>query len=193
LSRGSRRRPIIDEWIEITMKRVEQGLERFIFASRWIMAPFYVGLVVCLALLMLKFIQELLHMIPGVFAAKDSEVILAVLTLVDLSLAGNLLLMVIFAGYENFVSKIDTADSEDRPEWMGKVDFSGLKLKLIASIVAISGIHLLKSFMNIDKVDKTDLAWLVGVHMAFVVSGVLLAFMDYLVETSHAKNKGKYS
>ncbi len=175
------------------MKRVEQGLERFIFASRWIMAPFYVGLVVCLALLMLKFIQELLHMIPGVFAAKDSEVILAVLTLVDLSLAGNLLLMVIFAGYENFVSKIDTADSEDRPEWMGKVDFSGLKLKLIASIVAISGIHLLKSFMNIDKVDKTDLAWLVGVHMAFVVSGVLLAFMDYLVETSHAKNKGKYS
>ena len=157
------------------------------------MAPFYVGLVVCLALLMLKFIQELLHMIPGVFAAKDSEVILAVLTLVDLSLAGNLLLMVIFAGYENFVSKIDTADSEDRPEWMGKVDFSGLKLKLIASIVAISGIHLLKSFMNIDKVDKTDLAWLVGVHMAFVVSGVLLAFMDYLVETSHAKNKGKYS
>jgi len=173
------------------MKRVERGLERFIFASRWIMAPFYVGLVVCLALLMLKFIQELLHMIPGVFAAKDSEVILAVLTLVDLSLAGNLLLMVIFAGYENFVSKIDTADSEDRPEWMGKVDFSGLKLKLIASIVAISGIHLLKSFMNIEKVDKTDLAWLVGVHMAFVVSGVLLALMDYLVETSHAKNKAK--
>lgn len=174
------------------MQRVERGLERFIFASRWIMAPFYVGLVVCLALLMLKFIQELLHMIPGVFAAKDSEVILAVLTLVDLSLAGNLLLMVIFAGYENFVSKIDTADSEDRPEWMGKVDFSGLKLKLIASIVAISGIHLLKSFMNIEKVDKTELAWLVGVHMAFVVSGVLLAFMDYLVESSHAKNKAKH-
>jgi uncharacterized protein (TIGR00645 family) len=172
------------------MKQVEQALERFIFGSRWIMAPFYVGLVVCLGLLMLKFLQELLHMIPGVFEAKDSEVILAVLTLVDLSLAGNLLLMVIFAGYENFVSKIDTADSEDRPEWMGKVDFSGLKLKLIASIVAISGIHLLKSFMNIDKVDKTELAWLVGVHMTFVVSGVLLALMDYLVETSHAKNKG---
>ncbi len=173
------------------MQRVERGLERFIFASRWIMAPFYLGLVVCLVMLMLKFLQELLHMIPGVFAATDSEVILAVLTLVDLSLAGNLLLMVIFAGYENFVSKIDTADSEDRPEWMGKVDFSGLKLKLIASIVAISGIHLLKSFMNIEKVDKTELAWLVGVHMAFVVSGVLLAFMDYLVEVSASKNKRK--
>jgi uncharacterized protein (TIGR00645 family) len=188
---GQISRPILDERIQITMQRVERGLERFIFASRWIMAPFYLGLVVCLVMLMLKFLQELLHMIPGVFAATDSEVILAVLTLVDLSLAGNLLLMVIFAGYENFVSKIDTADSEDRPEWMGKVDFSGLKLKLIASIVAISGIHLLKSFMNIEKVDKTELAWLVGVHMAFVVSGVLLAFMDYLVEVSASKNKRK--
>jgi uncharacterized protein (TIGR00645 family) len=174
----------------ITMKRIEQGLERFIFGSRWIMAPFYVGLVFSLFLLMMKFIQELLHIVPTIFTAKDSEIILAVLTLVDLSLAGNLLLMVIFAGYENFVSKIDTADSEDRPEWMGKVDFSGLKLKLIASIVAISGIHLLKSFMNIEAVDKNELAWLVGVHMAFVVSGVLLALMDYLVSLSHAKSQG---
>ncbi len=175
-------------WKWTTMKRIEQGLEKFIFASRWIMAPFYVGLVISLFLLMLKFIQELLHIIPSIFVVKDSEIILAVLTLVDLSLAGNLLLMVIFAGYENFVSKIDTADSEDRPEWMGKVDFSGLKLKLIASIVAISGIHLLKSFMNVEEVDKTQLAWLVGIHMAFVVSGVLLALMDYLVGLSHARS-----
>jgi uncharacterized protein (TIGR00645 family) len=166
-------------------KRVEHGLERFIFSSRWLMAPFYVGLIASLVLLLVKFVQELLHIIPNILSLKESEVILAVLTLVDLSLAGNLLLMVIFAGYENFVSKIDTGDSEDRPEWMGKVDFSGLKLKLVASIVAISGIHLLKSFMNIHQVPKDDLAWLVGIHMAFVVSGVLLALMDKLIADSH--------
>jgi uncharacterized protein (TIGR00645 family) len=166
-------------------KRVEHGLERFIFSSRWLMAPFYVGLIGALALLLIKFVQELLHIVPNILTLKDTEVILAVLTLVDLSLAGNLLLMVIFAGYENFVSKIDTGDSEDRPEWMGKVDFSGLKLKLVASIVAISGIHLLKTFMNIDQVNKEDLISLVGVHMAFVVSGVLLALMDKLSAQSH--------
>jgi uncharacterized protein (TIGR00645 family) len=161
-------------------KRIEHGLERFIFASRWLMAPFYLGLVVSLVLLLIKFTQELLKFIPNILIAKESEVILAMLTLIDLSLAGNLLLMVIFSGYENFVSKIDTGDHEDRPSWMGKVDFSGLKMKLIASIVAISGIHLLKSFMNINNVSKEDLFWLVAVHMTFVVSGVLLALMDKL-------------
>lgn len=161
-------------------KAVEHRLEQLIFSSRWLMAPFYLGLIVSLALLLVKFVQELIHILPNILALKDTEVILAVLTLVDLSLAGNLLLMVIFAGYENFVSKIDTGDSEDRPEWMGKVDFSGLKLKLVASIVAISGIHLLKTFMNVHQVNKEDLGWQVGIHMAFVVSGVLLAYMDKL-------------
>ncbi|GFZ92574.1 TIGR00645 family protein [Elstera cyanobacteriorum] len=165
-------------------KAVEHRLEQLIFSSRWLMAPFYLGLIVSLALLLVKFVQELIHILPNILALKDTEVILAVLTLVDLSLAGNLLLMVIFAGYENFVSKIDTGDSEDRPEWMGKVDFSGLKLKLVASIVAISGIHLLKTFMNVHQVNKEDLGWQVGIHMAFVVSGVLLAYMDKLAHAA---------
>jgi uncharacterized protein (TIGR00645 family) len=167
---------------------MERSLERFIFASRWLMAPFYVGLVAALFALMVKFLQELVHLLPLVLELKDSQVILAVLTLVDLSLAGNLLLMVIFSGYENFVSKIDVGDHKDRPEWMGKVDFGGLKLKLIASIVAISGIHLLKSFMDIANVDKADLMWLVAVHMAFVVSGVMLALMDWVVSKAAAKH-----
>jgi uncharacterized protein (TIGR00645 family) len=167
---------------------MERSLERFIFASRWLMAPFYVGLVAALFALMVKFLQELVHLLPLVLELKDSQVILAVLTLVDLSLAGNLLLMVIFSGYENFVSKIDVGEHKDRPEWMGKVDFGGLKLKLIASIVAISGIHLLKSFMDIDNVDKADLMWLVVVHMAFVVSGVMLALMDWIVSKASAKH-----
>ena len=145
------------------------------------MAPFYLGLSAMLALLMVKFIQELIHIIPGVLAAKDTEIILAALTLIDLSLAGNLILMVVFSGYENFVSKMDVSDHEDKPDWMGKVDFSGLKLKLIASIVAISGIHLLKAFMNVAQVPRDDLMWLVILHMTFVTSGVLLALMDLLV------------
>ena len=161
---------------------IERAMERGIFASRWLMAPFYLGLVVSLLLLMLKFMQELVKFIPQVMSLKDTEVILGVLTLIDLSLCGNLLLMVIFSGYENFVSKMDVGEHRDRPEWMGRVDFSGLKLKLIASIVAISGIHLLKSFMNIHSVTKEDLFWLVTIHMAFVLSGVLLALMDWITE-----------
>ena len=163
----------------------ERAIEKTIFASRWIMAPFYLGLSAMLAVLMIKFVQELIHVVPGVLEAKETEIILASLTLIDLSLAGNLILMVVFSGYENFVSKIDVHDHEDRPDWMGKVDFSGLKLKLIASIVAISGIHLLKSFMNIEHMNKDDLMWLIILHMAFVLSGVLLAFMDWL--TARAK------
>jgi uncharacterized protein (TIGR00645 family) len=163
------------------MKRLEFILEGLIFNSRWLMAPFYLGLVVSLFLLMVKFLQELWHVAPHVTTLEESEVILAVLTLIDLSLAGNLLLMVIFSGYENFVSKIDVGDHEDKPEWMGKVDFSGLKVKLIASIVAISGIHLLKSFMSIQHVDKESLFWLIIVHVTFVGSGLFFAVMDYIV------------
>ncbi|MBF0093016.1 MAG: TIGR00645 family protein [Alphaproteobacteria bacterium] len=161
---------------------MERVLEKLIFRSRWLMAPFYLGLVGALLLLLVKFSQEFIHIVPHVLEMNENQMILAVLSLIDMSLAGNLLLMVIFAGYENFVSKIDTGDSEDRPEWMGKVDFSGLKLKLIASIVAISGIHLLKAFMNVDVQNKENLAWMLAIHMAFVVSGVLLAVMDRIVE-----------
>jgi len=134
-----------------------------------------------------KFMQELAHVAPAVSTMSESAVILAILTLIDLSLAGNLSLMVIFAGYENFVSKIDTGDHEDRPDWMGKVDFSGLKLKLIASIVAISGIQLLRTFMDVQNTSDRDLQWMLLIHITFVVSGVLLALMDKLVASAHAK------
>jgi uncharacterized protein (TIGR00645 family) len=171
------------------MKKFERTLEHMIFGSRWLLAPFYFGLVGSLAILLVKFVQEFFHLLPRILTMSESEVILAILTLVDVSLAGNLLLMVVFAGYENFVSKIDTAGHEDRPDWMGKVDYSGLKLKLIASIVAISAIQLLKSFMNIGQQTTEELAWMVGIHLTFVVSGVLLAWMDRIhgevAETGH--------
>ena len=171
--------------VEDGLKRFESPLERIICGARWLMAPFYLGLIGSLAVLMFKFIQELFHFFPLVVSADESQVILWVLTLIDLSLAGNLVLMVIFSGYENFVSKIDVASHKDRPDWMGTVDFSGLKLKLIASIVAISGIHLLKSFMSIEEMDKGNLMWLLILHGTFVLSGVFLALMDYITEKSH--------
>ncbi len=158
--------------------RIEKALEEGIFLSRWLLAPFYIGLIGGLALLLVKFAQAFLHMVQTIFTSTESEAILEVLALVDLSLAANLVLMVIFAGYENFVSKIDTRDHPDRPDWMGKVDYSGLKLKLLASIVAISAIQLLRAFIDVKEYTDSQLAWLVGIHLTFVVSGVLLAWMD---------------
>ena len=139
---------------------LETAFERLLFQSRWLMAPFYVGLVLALAMLLVVFCKELIYYLPKVFSLDagltSNDAILAVLTLVDLSLAGNLLLIVMFSGYENFVSKLDLDGETDRPPWMGTVDFSGLKMKLIASIVAISGIQLLKFFMNFSEGGEID-------------------------------------
>ncbi|MBI3575889.1 MAG: TIGR00645 family protein [Gammaproteobacteria bacterium] len=170
------------------MKRIEHALEVVIFNSRWLLAPFYIGLVVGILMLLVKFLQEFLHILPHIFDSSESEVILAILTLVDMSLVANLLIIIIFSGYENFVSKIDTGGHEDRPEWMGKVDFSGLKVKLIASIVAISAIELLKAFVNVSAYTTEQLSWKVGIHAVLISSGVLFALMDKIAEgTAHGK------
>ena len=174
---------------------LESTLEGGLFASRWLMAPFYVGLLAAVVALMVVFFQDIAHEFPLLWSTDhgmggDSAIMLA-LTLIDLSLAANLVIIVIFSGYENFVSKFDMGDHKDRPEWMGTVDFSGLKLKLVASIVAISGIALLKAFLDLGSDtdmtpnDEKQLMWKVIVHLTFVVSGVLLAFMDWL--TGHQK------
>ena len=130
------------------MKKVEGLLEKTIFASRWILAPFYLGLSLSLLVLLYEFIHEIIDFIKIVHSTDIAGVLLFILSLVDISLAGNLLIIVIFSGYENFVSKIDVKNHEDKPDWMGTVDFTDLKIKLISSIVAISGIHLLKIFMK---------------------------------------------
>jgi uncharacterized protein (TIGR00645 family) len=166
------------------MQRVERLLERFIFASRWLLAPFYVGLVGAIALLLFKFVKEFINLLPVVVTGEGTQVIVGVLTLVDVALVANLLIIIVFAGYENFVSKIDTGDHVDRPDWMGHVSFSDLKIKVIGSIVAISGIELLKAFVNIEAYTNDQLAWKVGLHMTFVVSGVLFAVMDRLTKST---------
>lgn len=162
------------------MKRIENVLESFMFNSRWLLAPFYIGLVLALALLLVKFVKEFVKFVPVVFTGDASDVIIGVLTLIDVVMIANLLLIIVFAGYENFVSKIGVDNHEDKPEWMGHVGFSDLKMKLIGSIVAISGIELLKAFMHTAVVPREELAWKVGLHMTFVVSGVLFAVMDRL-------------
>jgi len=162
-------------------KHIEKNLEQLIFASRWLLAPVYIALCVSLITITVKVIQEMVHEILLILSMEVSEVLVFVLHVLDLALVGNLVLMIIFAGYENFVSKIESArQSEDKPSWMGKVDFSGMKLKLVASIVAISGINLLEAFLEPKSYSEDELMWMVILHVVFVISGVLLAFMDYI-------------
>jgi len=181
------------------MKAIESFLETLMFNSRWLLAPFYLGLVAGIVILLIKFGQEFFHIASHAMTGTESDVILAILTLVDMSLVANLLIIIIFSGYENFVSKIDTANHEDRPDWMGKVDFSGLKIKVIASIVAISAIELLKVFVDVGvgpemanahkealtwtNADKA-IVWKVVIHVLLVLSGVLFAMMDKIAEST---------
>ncbi len=163
---------------------LERALEGILFRSRWLMAPFYLGLVVALVVLLFKFGRELLHFVSIALSATESDIILGILALVDLTLTGNLVLIVIFSGYENFVSKIDPAGHPDWPEWMTKVDFAGLKQKLLASIVAISAIQLLKAFMNLTPdANQTTLMWLVIIHVVFVGSSLVLAWSDKISDS----------
>ncbi|WP_296578091.1 TIGR00645 family protein [Xanthobacter sp.] len=166
---------------------LERVIEGILFRSRWILAPFYVGLVVGMLVLLFKFGHELLHFVLHAVAATESDIILGILALVDLTLTCNLVVIVIFSGYENFVSKIDPNGHPDWPDWMTRVDFTGLKQKLLASIVAISAIQLLKAFMNLDKgtMSENTLMWLVIIHVVFVGSSLVLAWSDSLSNNKH--------
>ncbi len=168
------------------MKRIESTLEHALFASRWLMAPVYLGLVLAMVLLLFKFGKEVLHLFANIATATGSDMIIGVLSLVDISLIMSLLIIIMFSGYENFVSKMEDLHSHaDRPEWMGHIGFTDLKIKLIGSIVAISGIELLKAFMNVGNLSDRHLAWMVGIHLTFVVSGLLYALMDRLQGKGH--------
>jgi uncharacterized protein (TIGR00645 family) len=171
------------------MKRIEHGLETFIFSSRWLLAPFYLGLVLAIGLLLVKFVKSFIAALPAVFEGSSGDALIAILSLVDITLVANLLLIIIFAGYENFISKIDTGDHEDRPDWMGHVSFSDLKLKLIGSVVAISGIELLKYFVNVQHATDHELKWVVIIHLTLVFSGVMFALMDRIAGGNHGAKK----
>ncbi|WP_020396799.1 TIGR00645 family protein [Thiolinea disciformis] len=161
------------------MKKIEQAFEHLLFASRWLMAPVYLALIVTLIIMMIKAIKQLFGLMATMMSADGQEIIVGVLSIVDVSLIMNLLIIIIFSGYENFVSKMeDLHEHADRPDWMGHIGFTDLKLKLIGSIVAISGVELLKVFMHVNSATDRELAWMVGIHLTFVISGVLYAWMD---------------
>jgi uncharacterized protein (TIGR00645 family) len=162
---------------------LEGIIEKVIFASRWMLAPLYLGLALALIPILFRFFDAFWHMITNLTDLTTGEVTLEVLELLDTVLLANLIIIVLFAGYENFVSKIKIAEgAEDRPHWMGHVDYSGLKIKLIGSLVAISVIELLKDFMQEGPFDAKREGWRIGIHMTFVVSGVLFALMDMMAD-----------
>ncbi len=165
------------------MEKLETLIERIIFAGRWFLAPLYIGLLLTLVPILYRFFHSFWHMATHVVDMSAAEITLEVLELLDTVLLANLIIIVLFAGYENFVSKISIAEgAKDRPHWMGHVDYSGLKIKLIGSLVAISVIELLKDFMQEAPYDTERQAWRIGIHMTFVVSGVLFALMDMMAD-----------
>lgn len=170
---------------------MERLIEQTLFASRWLLAPMYLGLVGAVAILVWIFALELIAFAAAIPSMTVDDAILGVLALIDLSLAANLLMIVIFSGYENFVSRMDLENHVDRPDWQGEVDFSALKLKLVASIVAISGIHLLKVFMDVTSYESDQIRWMVIIHLVFIISGVLLAAMDWIANSAKGMKRSK--
>lgn len=157
---------------------MEKLVESIFYASRWLLAPVYMGLSLALILLGIKFFQELFHVFPIILGATESDLVLVVLSLVDMALVGGLLVMIMFSGYENFISRIDLDEKTDKLSWLGKLDAGSLKQKVAASIVAISSIHLLKVFMNLKSTDNDKVMWYVIMHLTFVLSAIGMAYID---------------
>jgi uncharacterized protein (TIGR00645 family) len=156
---------------------VERVLEGVLFSSRWLLLPFYFGLVLALIALLVQFGRELVHLLTDMTTLTEAETTILLLSLIDVVLTANLVLMVVLSGYENSISKLDLQGA-DRPSWLGKLDASGLKQKVFGSIVAISAIQLLRVFMQVGKAEDRDLWWSSGIHMVFVISAILLSLSD---------------
>ncbi len=163
--------------------KLEEIIERALFASRWILAPIFLGLSLALLALGVKFFQEAWHVFQHLLTMEESDLVLIVLSMIDIALVGSLIVMVMFSGYENFVSSIDTKGSDTLG--FGKLDAGTLKLKVAASIVAISSIHLLRIFMQAENTDNEKIMWYIILHMTFVVSAVLLGVLDKMSFAKH--------
>lgn len=165
---------------------MEQFVEKLLYRSRWILAPIYLGLSVALVALGIKFFQEAAHLVIHIISLKEAEMVLVVLSLIDMAMVGGLIVMVMMSGYENFVSKLDVGDDDEKLSWLGTMDSSSLKAKIAASIVAISSIHLLKVFMNTEAINNDKIMWYVLLHMTFVVSAFAMGYLDILAGRARA-------
>jgi uncharacterized protein (TIGR00645 family) len=174
---------------------MERAIEKLLFASRWILAPVYLGMSLALVALGIKFFMELWHLLATVFTTSEADLVLVLLALVDMVLVGSLIVMVMFSGYENFVSSLDVDEGSEKLSWLGKLDANSLKLKVASSIVAISSIHLLRAFMKTPSYisdDNSDaLMWLVIIHLTFVVSAVMMGVLDRITSSQHRGHKGE--
>ena len=167
---------------------MEKLIERSLFASRWLLAPIYLGMSLVLIALGVKFFMALYHVLTDVMISTEAELVLAILGMIDMALVGSLIVMVTFSSYENFVSRIDTDVGAEKLGWLGKLDASSLKLKVAASIVAISSIHLLQKFVDAEKIENDKLMWYVIMHMTFVLSAVLMGVLDRMSFAAHRDN-----
>ncbi|AOE99322.1 MULTISPECIES: TIGR00645 family protein [Serratia] len=164
---------------------MERLLENAMYASRWLLAPVYFGLSLTLVALSIKFFQEILHVLPNIFAVTEADLVLTLLSLIDMALVGGLLVMVMFSGYENFVSQLDISEGKEKLSWLGKMDATSLKNKVAASIVAISSIHLLRVFMDAKNVPDNKLLWYVIIHLTFVLSAFVMGYLDKVTRSKH--------
>jgi uncharacterized protein (TIGR00645 family) len=167
---------------------LERIVEKLLFGCRWLLAPMYLGLSLALVALAVKFFQEVLHSLGTVLTLAETDLVLTVLSLIDIVLVGSLIVMVMLSGYENFVSRINATTADESPAWLGKLDSGTLKLKVAASIVAISSIHLLRIFMNAEATPNDKIVWYVVLHLTFVVSAVLLGVLDQMAFASHRES-----
>ena len=163
-----------------SQQKIRYSLERLMYASRWLLAPIYIGLSFALLALFIKFFQELYHFMPFILQLEESNLLLKVLSLIDLTLVGSLIIIVMFSGYENFVSRMDLGEATEKLDWLGTHDYGSLKMKIATSLVAISSIHLLEVFMNIDTTNNGKVMWYALVHLTFVISALLMGYLEKL-------------
>lgn len=167
------------------MKKFETAIEKIIFYSRWIQAPMYIGLVAAGVLYSYKFLMELIHLFMTIETINESVLMMSVLSLIDITMVANLLIMVVIGGYSTFVSKLDIDKHEDKPEWLDKVDAGTLKIKLAGSLVGVSGIHLLQVFININNTESEHVMWKVIIHLVFLTSAIMLAYAEKILHSKH--------
>ncbi|RJG12001.1 TIGR00645 family protein [Pseudomonas cavernicola] len=164
---------------------MERLIENSLYTSRWLLAPIYFGLSLGLLALAFKFFQEVFHLLPNIFTLAEADLILVLLSMIDMALVGGLLVMVMISGYENFVSQLDVDEGKEKLNWLGKMDSGSLKMKVAASIVAISSIHLLRVFMDAQRIENDKIMWYVIIHMTFVISAFAMGYLDKLTKHDH--------
>lgn len=174
------------------MKTTETPMEKFIFWSRWIQAPLYLGLIVAQGVYVYHFFHDLLHLVLHVGSLTEVDVMLIVLGLIDVVMIANLLIMVIIGGYETFVSRLNLENHPDQPEWLSHVNAGVLKIKLSTAIISISSIHLLKTFINAGNLPEHTIQWQVIIHLVFIISAMAMAYTDRLMNQSVLLAKGNH-